>query len=157
MESLFVLPSQENCARSRRIQKVHRAVSGPIVEGCLVGGQLIWNELLALSDRGALPNEYHRPGMNTGIQPWQLFIVTVAGWVNRHQQTVIDYLLFGTTIARRHRALPSVGAEVPMRDVSGRATVHFERRRVALRSWIDSPWASKLFSELHLTTVRVLG
>ncbi len=28
--------------------------------------------------------------MNTGIQPWQLFIVTFAGWVNRHQQKVID-------------------------------------------------------------------
>ena len=31
--------------------------------------------------------------MNTGIQPWQLFIVTFAGWVNRHQQKVIDYVV----------------------------------------------------------------
>lgn len=27
------------------------------------------------------------------VQPWQLFVVTVAGWINRHQQDVIDYLV----------------------------------------------------------------
>ena len=27
------------------------------------------------------------------IHPWQLFVVTVAGWINRHQQDIIDYLV----------------------------------------------------------------
>jgi putative transposase len=27
------------------------------------------------------------------VQPWQLFVVTVAGWINEHQQDVIDYLV----------------------------------------------------------------
>ena len=30
--------------------------------------------------------------MNT-LHPWQLLLVTVAGWINRHQQDVIDYLV----------------------------------------------------------------
>ena len=76
---------------------------------------------------------------------------------------------FGTITARRHRALPGVAPDVPTRDVSGtfheiahtdaggRPTVHFERRRVALRWWIDPPWASKLFGELHLIVVWVFG
>ncbi len=29
--------------------------------------------------------------MNT-FQPWQLLLVTVAGWINRHQQDVIAYI-----------------------------------------------------------------
>ncbi len=39
--------------------------------------------------------------MNAGIQPWQLFIVTVAGWVNRHQQKVIDYLVDENRVLKR--------------------------------------------------------
>ena len=27
------------------------------------------------------------------VQPWQLFVVTVAGWINQHQQDAIDYLV----------------------------------------------------------------
>jgi transposase InsO family protein len=27
------------------------------------------------------------------VQPWQLFVVTVAGWINQHQQEAIDYLV----------------------------------------------------------------
>ena len=26
------------------------------------------------------------------LQPWQILIAALAGWVNRHQQTVIDYV-----------------------------------------------------------------
>ncbi len=26
------------------------------------------------------------------FQPWQLLLVTLAGWINRHQQDVIDYI-----------------------------------------------------------------
>ena len=27
------------------------------------------------------------------IHPWQLFVVTVAGWINRYQHDIIDYLV----------------------------------------------------------------
>jgi hypothetical protein len=27
------------------------------------------------------------------IHPWQLLVVTLAGWIHRHQQDVIDYLV----------------------------------------------------------------
>ena len=39
--------------------------------------------------------------MNTGIQPWQLFIVTFAGCVNRHQQKVIDYVVDENRVLKR--------------------------------------------------------
>ena len=31
--------------------------------------------------------------MTTNIQPFHLLVVALAGWLNRHQQTVIDYLI----------------------------------------------------------------
>jgi hypothetical protein len=30
--------------------------------------------------------------MNFILQPWQLFLLILAGWINRHQKNVIDYL-----------------------------------------------------------------
>ncbi len=27
------------------------------------------------------------------IHPWKFFLITIAGWINRHQQDVIDYLV----------------------------------------------------------------
>ena len=30
--------------------------------------------------------------MNFVLQPWQLLLLILAGWINRHQQNVIDYL-----------------------------------------------------------------
>jgi len=33
-----------------------------------------------------------RPTMNCILQPWQLFFMILAGWVNREQQAVIEYL-----------------------------------------------------------------
>ena len=30
--------------------------------------------------------------MSFVLQPWQLFLVILAGWVNRQQQDVIEYL-----------------------------------------------------------------
>src|SRR5262249_23688151 len=30
--------------------------------------------------------------MNFSLQPWQLLLIILAGWVNRRQQQVIDYL-----------------------------------------------------------------
>ena len=45
---------------------------------------------------GRLPS----PGMNT-LYPWQLFVITVAGWINRQQQDVIDYLIDENRILKR--------------------------------------------------------
>jgi hypothetical protein len=30
--------------------------------------------------------------MNFVLQPWNLLLVSLAGWINRHQQNVIEYL-----------------------------------------------------------------
>ena len=30
--------------------------------------------------------------MNHVLKPWQLFLLILAGWINRHQQEVIEYL-----------------------------------------------------------------
>ncbi len=31
--------------------------------------------------------------MDINLQPWQLYLVILAGWINRQQQKVIEYLL----------------------------------------------------------------
>nr|NIM19731.1 hypothetical protein [Candidatus Latescibacterota bacterium]NIM65477.1 hypothetical protein [Candidatus Latescibacterota bacterium]NIO28505.1 hypothetical protein [Candidatus Latescibacterota bacterium]NIO56129.1 hypothetical protein [Candidatus Latescibacterota bacterium] len=31
--------------------------------------------------------------MRTIIRPWQLFLLGLSGWVNRHQQQAIEYLI----------------------------------------------------------------
>jgi len=31
--------------------------------------------------------------MKSLLQPWQLLLLILAGWINRHQQDVIEYLL----------------------------------------------------------------
>ena len=31
--------------------------------------------------------------MKRAIQPWAFLLVTLSGWVNQHQQRVIDYLI----------------------------------------------------------------
>ncbi len=31
--------------------------------------------------------------MSRALQPWEFLLITLSGWVNRHQQKVIDYLI----------------------------------------------------------------
>ena len=31
--------------------------------------------------------------MSNALQPWEFLLITLSGWVNRHQQNVIDYLI----------------------------------------------------------------
>ena len=31
--------------------------------------------------------------MSKGLQPWEFLLITLSGWMNRHQQRVIDYLI----------------------------------------------------------------
>ncbi|MBN1418464.1 MAG: hypothetical protein JXP34_06775 [Planctomycetes bacterium] len=38
--------------------------------------------------------------MNT-LLPWRLLVFILAGWINRHQQDIIDYLLLENRILKR--------------------------------------------------------
>ena len=38
--------------------------------------------------------------MNFVLQPWQLLLLILAGWVNRHQQDAIEYLLTENQVLR---------------------------------------------------------
>ncbi len=62
--------------------------------------------------------------MSRTIQPWEFFIVTVAGWVNRHQQDVIDYLVAENRVLKRQLR----GKRVRLTDD--------ERRRLAVKGKI---------------------
>ena len=36
--------------------------------------------------------------MNFILKPWQLLLLILAGWINRHQQDAIEYLLTAASI-----------------------------------------------------------
>ena len=65
--------------------------------------------------------------MTTDVYPLQLLLVTLAGWINRHQQHVIEYLveenrvLKGQMNGRRLRLTDgtSAAASPPKADDSG--------------------------------------
>ena len=38
--------------------------------------------------------------MKTGLHPWQLLLLILAGWINRQQQDVIEYLLSETRVLK---------------------------------------------------------
>ena len=38
--------------------------------------------------------------MNFVLQPWQLLLLILAGWINRHQQDAIEYLLTENQVLR---------------------------------------------------------
>ena len=40
--------------------------------------------------------------MATDLSPLRLLLVTLAGWVNRHQQQVIEYLVEENGVLRKH-------------------------------------------------------
>ena len=40
--------------------------------------------------------------MSSTFRPWQLLVVTAAGWINRDQQAVIHYLQEENRILREH-------------------------------------------------------
>ena len=51
------------------------------------------------------------------LQPWQLLVLILAGWINRQQQEAIEYLLHGEPSAegeaRQKRILLSVRSRNP--------------------------------------------
>ncbi len=60
----------------------------------------------------------------TTLHPWQLLIVTVAGWINRHQQDVIDYLVTENRVLKgqlRGRRVRLTDAERRLLGVKGKA------------------------------------
>jgi hypothetical protein len=67
----------------------------------------------------------------TTVQPWQLFFFTIAGWINRHQQDVIDYLVAENRVLKSHLR----GKRLRLTDE--------ERRRLAVkgkalgRGWLE--------------------
>ena len=40
--------------------------------------------------------------MNAIIQPWQLLLITLASWLNREQQQIIEYLQTENSILKEH-------------------------------------------------------
>ncbi len=58
------------------------------------------------------------------FRPWQLLVATAAGWVNRHQQDVIDYLVAENGILKgqlRGRRLRLTDDERRLLAVKGKA------------------------------------
>ena len=40
--------------------------------------------------------------MNAIAQPWRLLLITLAGWLNREQQQIIEYLQTENSILKEH-------------------------------------------------------
>ncbi len=59
--------------------------------------------------------------MGTTLQPWQVLLAAMAGWINRHQQVAIDYL------REENRILLAQPEERPLRLTDE------QRRRLAVR------------------------
>jgi transposase InsO family protein len=58
------------------------------------------------------------------LHPWQLLVVTVSGWINRHQQDVIDYLVAENRVLKgqlRGRRLRLTDAERRLLAAKGKA------------------------------------
>jgi len=55
-------------------------------------------------------NSYPEENVQAILQPWQLFLLILAGWVNRSQQDAIDYLLTENRVLRQKLAsIPTEG------------------------------------------------
>ena len=69
--------------------------------------------------------------MNLVLQPWQLLLLILAGWINRHQQNVIDYLKTENEVLREKLGKKRI------------LLTNDKRRRLAARgrstNWHDSP------------------
>ena len=46
-------------------------------------------------------SSYPEENVKSILQPWQLFLLILAGWVNRSQQDAIDYLLTENRVLRQ--------------------------------------------------------
>ena len=51
--------------------------------------------------------------MDFVLQPWQLYAVILAGWINRQQQEVIEYLRTENSVLVDWQALTSIVGEQP--------------------------------------------
>ena len=48
--------------------------------------------------------------MSFVLQPWQLLLLILAGWINRQQQEVIEYLRTENRILKAHTARNASGS-----------------------------------------------
>ena len=71
--------------------------------------------------------------MRSGFDPFSLLVVSVAGWMNRHQQHVIEYLMEENRVLReqlghRRMVLDRV-VGFPLSGLLNRKVVDYLRRR----------------------------
>ena len=62
--------------------------------------------------------------MLSTFRPWQLLVVTAAGWVNRDQQAVIHYLQEENRVLREH-----LGKKRSLRKATHEYAAHYHRER----------------------------
>ena len=70
--------------------------------------------------------------MNFVLQPWQLLVVILIGWLNRQQQAVIDFLLTQVQVLKEiHGVIRNffkckclMEQEGPRRRISGKHVAH---------------------------------
>ncbi len=79
------------------------------------------------------------------LHPWQFFLISVAGWINRHQQEVIDYLveenriLKGQLRGRRVREV-SRGTIANILKENGIEPAHERSKRTPWRTFLKAHW-----------------
>ncbi len=86
------------------------------------------------------------------LQPWQLFVVAVSGWINRHQQDVIAYIQEENRILKRKlksRRIRFTDDERRRLAVRGKALGHKVLRAVASIVTPDTilAWHRKLIAK----------
>ena len=78
--------------------------------------------------------------MNFVLKPWQLLLLILVGWINRHQQDAIEYLLTENQVLRE-----KLGKR--------RILLNDDQRRTAWRTFLKAHWDS--ISAADFTTVEV--
>jgi len=53
--------------------------------------------------------------MKSTLQPWQILLLILAGWLNRHQQDVIDYLLAENRILQEKLGKKHMSVQITLR------------------------------------------
>ena len=79
--------------------------------------------------------------MNCMLRPWQLYFLILAGWVNRQQQIVIEYL---RATRRDAQVLSSQG--------SVRIMFHWLKRRLV--AWVENRQRGEI-ARLHQEAMRL--
>ena len=62
------------------------------------------------------------------IQPWQILLAALAGWINQQQQDVIEYLREENRLIERDRRVSSVSRPVVCRERMGGLLRYYQRQ-----------------------------